>query len=149
MSYSGISVPVSTMIWWRLPTSTPTLYLPLTHSSQFASKRALTAGAARDALCGGIRLLVGEGWNGVMNFTQASTSYNATMFFFMSYTLIATILFSQLFLGIFISLYNNMEVPQLQPALRPQIIALARSQPTVPPESICDRNSREREVSYL
>ena len=121
MSYSGVSVsqiPGSGVLW-RLPNSTPTLCLPLIHWSQSASKRALTAGAARDALCGGIRLLVGEGWNGVMNFTQASTSYNATMFFFMSYTLIATILFSQLFLGIFISLYDNMEVPQLQPVLRP------------------------------
>jgi len=54
------------------------------------------------------QLLVGEGWNGVMNDTTANT-YKVVQFFFMSYTLLTTILFSQLFLGIIIQLYTTME----------------------------------------
>jgi len=54
------------------------------------------------------QLLVGEGWNGVMDYTTQHT-YKVVQFFFMSYTMITTILFSQLFLGIIIQLYSEME----------------------------------------
>ena len=61
-----------------------------------------------DSLTTMFQLLVGEGWNGVMDYTTQQT-YKVVMYFFMSYTMITTILFSQLFLGIIIQLYTDME----------------------------------------
>eukprot|EP00658_Telonema_sp_P-2_P068586 TRINITY_DN5750_c0_g7_i2.p1 TRINITY_DN5750_c0_g7~~TRINITY_DN5750_c0_g7_i2.p1 ORF type:complete len:1729 (-),score=407.69 TRINITY_DN5750_c0_g7_i2:274-5460(-) len=54
------------------------------------------------------QLLVGENWHGVMNWTEEYT-YKPVMLFFIMYTMIVSVLFAQLFIGIMIQMFQDME----------------------------------------